>query len=225
MEVARFDKLQTLLGYKFKNLSLLHQALSHRSIFSNDLSYERLEFLGDRVLGLILAKHLFAEFKSDDQGDLTKRFHAQAKQSNLSEIAIKIGLHNFIVAEKGIDLSSQPSILADVVESLIAGLYLDGGLETAENFILKHWDWHGRVPEDTLHNPKSALQEWSEANGLGLPVYELIKKTGPDHLASFTTRVMIEGYGPSIGTGSSKKMSEQDAAKQLISFLAKQNTN
>ena len=111
------------------------------------------------------------------------------------------------------------------MESLIAGLYLDGGLETAENFILKHWDWHGQVPEDTLHNPKSALQEWSEANGLGLPVYELIKKTGPDHLASFTTRVMIEGYGPSIGTGSSKKLSEQDAAKQLISFLTKQNTN
>ena len=164
MEVARIDKLQKLLGYKFQNISLLYQALSHRSIFSNDLSYERLEFLGDRVLGLILAKHLFVEFKSDDQGDLTKRFHAQAKQSNLSEIAIKIGLHNFIVAEKGIDLSSQPSILADVVESLIAGLYLDGGLETAENFILKHWDWHGRVPEDTLHNPKSALQEWSEAN-------------------------------------------------------------
>ena len=225
MEVARVDKLQTLLGYKFKNKSLLYQALSHRSIFSNDLSYERLEFLGDRVLGLILAKHLFVEFKSDDQGDLTKRFHAQAKQSNLNEIAIKIGLHNFIVAEKGIDLSSQPSILADVVESLIAGLYLDGGLETAENFILKHWDWHGRVPEDTLHNPKSALQEWSEANGLGLPVYEVIKKTGPDHLANFTTRVSIEGYGPSIGTGSSKKLSEQDAAKQLISFLAKQNTN
>ena len=111
------------------------------------------------------------------------------------------------------------------MESLIAGLYLDGGLEAAENFILKHWDWGGRVPEDTLHNPKSALQEWSEANGLGLPVYELIKKTGPDHLASFTTRVVIEGYVPSIGTGSSKKLSEQDAAKQLISFLAKQNTN
>ena len=79
MEVAKVDKLQTILGYKFKNISLLHQALSHRSIFSNDLSYERLEFLGDRVLGLILAKHLFVEFKSDDQGDSYKTFSRTSK--------------------------------------------------------------------------------------------------------------------------------------------------
>ena len=109
------------------------------------------------------------------------------------------------------------------MESVVAALYLDGGLRTAETFILNHWDWNGDMPEDILHNPKSALQEWSEAKGLGLPIYELMKKTGPDHLASFTTRVVIEGFNPSIGTGPSKKISEQNAAKQLMAFLLKQS--
>ncbi len=223
MGVASLEELQKLLGYRFKDTSLLYQAISHRSILSANLSYERLEFLGDRVLGLIIAKHLFSDFKNEDQGKLTKRFHAQAKQTKLNEIALKIGLQKFIVAERGIDLTSQPSILADVVESVIAALYLDGGLKTAELFILNYWDWHGNVPEDILHNPKSALQEWSEAKGLGLPVYELMEKTGPDHSASFTTKVVIEGFSPSIGTGPSKKISEQNAAKQLMAFVSKQS--
>ena len=223
MGISGLAELQKLLGYQFKNRSLLRKAISHRSILSTHLSYERLEFLGDRVLGLILAKHLFLDFEDEDQGKLTKRFHAQAKQSNLYDISLKIGLQNFIVAEKGIDLIDQPSILADVVESIIAALYLDGGLKTAECFVLAHWDWHGNVPEDILHNPKSALQEWSESKGLGLPVYELIKKTGPDHMARFTSRVIVEGFGPSIGTGSSKKISEQNAAKQLMVFISKQS--
>ena len=221
MRVGRLEELQKLLGYQFKNIAFLHQALYHRSVLSVKFSYERLEFLGDRVLGLILAKHLFLDFESEDQGKLTKRFHAQAKQSNLHDIALKIGLPKFIVVEKGIEIASQPSILADVVESIIAALYLDGGLKTAEYFILNHWDWSGNLPEDISHNPKSALQEWSEAKGLGLPVYELIDKTGPDHLASFTTRVIIEGYSPTFGTGPSKKISEQNAAKQFMAFLSK----
>ncbi len=223
MENSRLSELQKLLGYQFKNKSLLRKALSHRSILSAYLSYERLEFLGDRVLGLILAEHLFLDFKDEDQGKLSKRFHAQAKQSNLYDISLKIGLQNFIVAEKGIDLIAQPSILADVVESIIAALYLDGGLKTAEDFVLNHWDWNGNVPEDIVHNPKSALQEWAESKGLGLPVYELIKKTGPDHMASFTSRVIVEGFDPSIGTGPSKKISEQNAAKLLMAILSKQS--
>ena len=223
MKDSRLSELQKLLGYQFKNKSLLRKALSHRSILSAYLSYERLEFLGDRVLGLILAKHLFLDFMDEDQGKLSKRFHAQAKQSNLYDISLKIGLQNFIVAEKGIDLIAQPSILADVVESIIAALYLDGGLKTAEDFVLNYWDWNGNVPEDIVHNPKSALQEWSESKGLGLPVYELIKKTGPDHMASFTSRVVVEGFDPSIGTGPSKKISEQNAAKLLMAVLSKQS--
>jgi ribonuclease-3 len=114
--------------------------------------------------------------------------------------------------------------MADVVESLIAALYLDSGLEVAERFILRYWNWQGDVPQDALHNPKSALQEWSEANGLGLPSYELIQKTGPDHQARFTTKVTIDGFQPSTGTGASKKLSEQDSARQLLNFLSKQST-
>ena len=221
MSFSSLNKLQSALGYKFKKISLLRQSLNHRSVFSAELSYERLEFLGDRVLGLILAKHLFLEFKNDDQGKLTKRFHAQAQQTRLYEIAIKIDLQNHIIAEKGAELANQPSIMADVVESLIAALYLDAGLEIAEQFILRYWDWQGEVPEDIIHNPKSALQEWSEAQGLGLPEYELIEKIGPDHRARFITRVSIEGFSPSSGTGASKKLSEQNAAKQLMDYLIK----
>jgi ribonuclease-3 len=175
------------------------------------------------VLGLILAKHLFLEFDHDDQGKLTKRFHAQAQQSKLYEIALKIELQNHIIAEKGTELAIQPSIMADVVESIIAALYLDSGLEVAERFILSYWNWQGDVPQDILHNPKSALQEWSEAQGLGLPSYELMQKTGPDHQARFTTKVTIEGFQPSTGSGASKKLSEQDAARQFMDFLSKQS--
>ena len=218
---SSLEKLQLVLGHQFNNISLLRQALSHRSVFSANMSYERLEFLGDRVLGLILAKHLFLEFDHDDQGKLTKRFHAQAQQSRLYEISQKIELQNYIIAEKRIELAMQPSIMADVVESVIAALYLDSGLEVAEQFILSYWNWQGDVPQDILHNPKSALQEWSEAQGLGLPTYELIKKTGPDHQACFTTKVVIEGFQPSMGTGASKKLSERDAARQFMDFLSK----
>jgi ribonuclease-3 len=113
--------------------------------------------------------------------------------------------------------------MADVVESIIAALYLDSGLEVAERFILSYWNWQGDVPQDILHNPKSALQEWSEAQGLGLPSYELMQKTGPDHQARFTTKVTIEGFQPSTGSGASKKLSEQDAARQFMDFLSKQS--
>ena len=109
-----------------------------------------------------------------------------------------------------------------MIESIIAALYLDSGLEVAERFILSYWNWQGDVPQDILHNPKSALQEWSEAQGLGLPSYELMQKTGPDHQARFTTKVTIEGFHPSTGSGASKKLSEQDAARQFIDFLSKQ---
>ena len=148
MSESSLEKLQSALGHQFKNISLLRQALAHRSIFLADLSYERLEFLGDRVLGLILAKRLFLEFDNDDQGKLTKRFHAQAQQSKLYEIALKLELQNHIVAEKGEGLATQPSIMADVVESLIAALYLDSGLDVAERFILRYWKWDGDVPQD-----------------------------------------------------------------------------
>ena len=221
---SSLEKLQSALGHHFKNISLLRQALAHRSVFSAELSYERLEFLGDRVLGLILAKNLFLEFVHDDQGKLTKRFHAQAQQSRLYEIALKIELQHYIIAEKGTELTTQPSIMADVVESVIAALYLDSGLKVAEQFILSYWNWKGGVPQDILHNPKSALQEWSEAKGLGLPSYELMHKMGPDHQASFTTKVTIDGFLPSTGIGASKKLSEQDAARQFMDFLSKQNS-
>ena len=223
MSESSLEKLQSALGHQFNSISLLRQALAHRSVFSVELSYERLEFLGDRVLGLILAKHLFLEFDHDDQGKLTKRFHAQAQQSKLYEIALKIELQNYIIAEKGTELAIQPSIMADVVESIIAALYLDSGLEVADRFILSYWNWRGDVPQDIVYNPKSALQEWSEAQGLGLPSYELMQKTGPDHQARFTTKVTIEGFQPSIGSGASKKLSEQDAARQFMDFLSKQS--
>jgi ribonuclease-3 len=186
MSESSLEKLQSALGHQFNSIFLLRQALAHRSVFSAELSYERLEFLGDRVLGLILAKHLFLEFDHDDQGKLTKRFHAQSQQSKLYEIALKIELQNHIISEKGTELATQPSIMADVIESIIAALYLDSGLEVAERFILSYWNWQGDVPQDIIHNPKSALQEWSEAQGLGLPSYELMQKTGPDHQARFT---------------------------------------
>ena len=218
MVVTNFDKLEDRLGYKFNNSMLLKQALSHKSAVPPLDSYERMEFLGDRVLGLVLAETLYAHYPNADQGELTKRFHAQAQQSALAQLARKLQLQEAIFCEHGSNLTERDSVLCDVMEAVIAAIYLDSGIEYAAKLILDNLDW--QAPLNTpLINPKSALQEWSDGQGLGLPVYRVISREGPDHELEFTVEVSVADKGRAEGKGGNKKTAEFNAALSLLTTL------
>ena len=226
MQTEAIIALEDRLGYRFSNKDLLKRAISHRSATPDLDSYERLEFLGDRVLGLVLAERLYLSFDTAHQGELTKRFHAQAQQSALAAFARKLGLQEFVIAEKGSQLNERDSVLSDIVEAIIAAIYLDAGpekgLSAAARLILTHLDWQAPLIAH-IDNPKSSLQEYSDGRGLGLPVYEELSREGPEHALQFTVRVSISGGHEAVGTGKNKKAAEFDAAKSLLQMLTTQS--
>ncbi len=210
--------VESLIEHRFKDLSLLQRALTHRSMSPDNNSYERLEFLGDRVLGLVLSQWLYARFSSADQGELTKRFHALARQEMLASICVDLGLHEHIHHEAG-DLSSRPSVQADIMEAIIAALYLDGGLQAAQAFIKEHWSVETSTPDNFYENPKSTLQEWTARQGLPLPEYLLVSRSGQDHAPEFLVELHVKGFASVTGQASSIKTAERQAA---IIFLEKE---
>ena len=222
MDAERLSALETRLGYVFQDKALLIRAISHRSAVPDLQSYERLEFLGDRVLGLVLAERLYLSYERANQGELTKRFHAQAQQSALAGFARKLGLQDFIITEKGSQLNERDSVLSDIVEAIIAAIYLDAGpvegMAAAARLILSHLDWQAPLASQK-DNPKSALQEYSDGRGLGLPVYEEIARSGPEHALQFTVRVTINNEAEATGTGKNKKAAEFEAARNLLRSL------
>ena len=210
------QQIAEITGHNFTDHNLLRRAFTHKSL-SSDFSYERLEFFGDRVLGLIISHQLYARFGDDDQGKLTRRLHAITQEDYLSQIARESGLVPLILHEQGEQIAQRPSVQCDVVEALIAALYLDGGIEAAEGFILKYWTFTALAP---TRNPKSALQEWAAAQKMPQPVYRLVEKTGSDHNPSFTAEVRIDGQGAETAAGQSIKAAEADAARRLLSRLS-----
>ena len=222
MDAERLSALETRLSYSFQDKALLIRAISHRSAVPDLQSYERLEFLGDRVLGLVLAERLYLSYERANQGELTKRFHAQAQQSALAGFARKLGLQDFVITEKGSQLNERDSVLSDIVEAIIAAIYLDAGpvegMAAAARLILSHLDWQAPLASQK-DNPKSALQEYSDGRGLGLPVYEEIARSGPEHALQFTVRVTINNEAEATGTGKNKKAAEFEAARNLLRAL------
>ena len=223
MSADALVRLEQALGYEFTDKELAVRALTHRSLCQVNLSYERLEFLGDRVLALILSETLYHKFPNADQGELTKRYHPLAKESALAHIAQKGGLQSFILADDPSDISARPSVQSDIVESLIAALYLDGGMEIARKFINDFWVFDEATPDDRSDNPKSALQEWAAARQLGFPDYKVAEKQGPEHAPHFIVTVMLGDTHKAQGEGSSRKAGEQDAARRLLSRLANES--
>lgn len=214
--------LETHLGYSFKDRDLLKEALTHGSIMgakaSSARSYERLEFVGDRVLGLIVAERLFATFPDEGESGLAPRLNALVNRAACARAARRAELGPVIrlaasEAEQGGREKEQ--ILADVCESVIAALYLDGGLETARDFITRFWgdefDNVSRVPRD----PKTVLQEWAAARKRNL-TYELMERTGPEHAPRFVVEARVEGFAPARGEGGSKRDAERAAAAALL---------
>jgi ribonuclease-3 len=217
---ALAEAVEALVGYAFQDHARLQRALTHASARgSAGEDYERLEFLGDRVLGLVVAEMLFGSYSAATEGELSVRLNALVNAETLAELAEEIGLSELIQA--GIDIRSpkgrkRVNLRADVMESLIAALYLDGGLETARRFILKHWEPRSREAGAARRDAKTELQEWAHQKTGAPPLYRIESREGPDHDPLFTVSVLIDGFQPGEGSGRSKREAEQAAAAMIL---------
>ena len=212
-------ELERGIGHVFANKELAQQALSHSSAVSGLNSYQRLEFLGDRVLGLVLAEYVFRHHPTEAEGDLSRRLHAAAQQSALVAVAEKLELAQYVNVQAGFDVAANASVLSDVVEALIAAIYLDAGLEAAARFISTHFTLDSGVLTHREKDPKTRLQELVLKRSKEVPVYRLVEKTGPDHAPEMRCEVCVTGFDPVSAVGSSRKIAEQRAASALLAVM------
>ena len=217
------------LGYSFKNQALLERALTHSSVANHhNLSNERLEFLGDRVLGLVVADMLLTEFPNEDEGALGYRFAALVRRETLENVADDLGFLSFIHQE--LDLNKMSSrqksgLLANACEAVIGAIYLDGGISPAHGFIHSHWLQLLKQDITPPKDAKTRLQEFTQAQSWALPKYNIIDQSGPDHAPEFTVEVLVEQAPPALGKGKSKREAEILAATSLISLLKEKPKN
>ncbi len=216
------SRIAKITGHEFTDMQCLKNAFRHKSVTGKN-NYERLEFFGDRVLGLVVSATLYHQFPDADQGELTARFHALTHEGYLASIADSCQLAQFIEYHGADDIPLKPSVQSDIVESLIAALYLDGGVEAARAFILSHWTFDQVMPNSLEQNPKSALQEWAAAHKRGLPEYRLVEKSGSEHQPEFTVSVGLKGFEDVFAQGTSIKSAERKAARQLLEHIQKNN--
>lgn len=226
-KAANPAKLADALGHSFSQPALLTEALTHRSAVSASATegrfgYERLEFLGDRVLGLIIANLLLQHFPGESEGQLARRFNALVQGETLATVAQSLNLGDYLIlapSEAQSGGRTNRSLLADVCESIIAALFLDGGLPVAEKFVAQHWLPLLTAKARPRRDAKTQLQEWAQSRGLPLPIYQTISREGPAHHPKFAVRVSVEGVGTAEGRGSSKRAAEQLAAGELMTRL------
>ena len=218
--------LETALGYCFADRQLLHRALRHSSISTGrgrGADFERLEFLGDRVLGLVIADLLMARFPNEPEGDLARRHAVLVSRRTLADVAGEIDLGRYLRLTRGEDESGgrrKPSVLADALEAVIGAMYLDGGLPAAAQFIKKLYAPRVSGATKPPRDPKTALQEWAQGRGLPLPSYQTVKVEGPAHQPSFEVEVRVSGFEPVRAEGPSKRNAERAAAAALLERLA-----
>lgn len=227
---AAADPLATLsaaLGHAFRSPALLEEALTHPSVNSGrgggeGPSYQRLEFLGDRVLGLIVCELLYSRFPTEQEGALAKRLAALVRQDSLAEVARDLGLGHFMIlprAEEDAGERDNPALLSDACEAVIGALYLDGGLEVARAFVAPRWTPLLEADRTPPQDAKTALQEWAQGRGLPLPDYRETGRDGPAHEPRFTVEVTVQGQAPTQGEGRSKRQAERAAAAALLAEL------
>ncbi len=213
-------KLEGLLDYRFKDPVLCEHALTHGSRQSKRADYQRLEFLGDRVLSLVIAEDLFSRFSTEQEGQLAARLSLLVRGETCALVGQKLGLEEFIIVgptEKKKGVQRMTSVVGDVVESVIGAIYLDGGLEAARKFILSCWnDMLAKAPAD-LKDAKTFVQEWALARALPLPQYDVTERTGLEHAPIFTISLKVGPYETSVGIGASKQAAEMAAAHAFIS--------
>jgi len=217
---APLEFVRKTLGHEPRDPRLFELALTHASVGGE--SYERLEFLGDRVLGMVIARALYERYPKEPEGNLSRRYNALVARETCAEVGRELGVPALVRLGKQAreDRAGQSeNVVGDVVESLIGALLLDGGLSAAERFVLKAWgaylDEQVRAPE----HPKSALQELAAARGLKAPIYEVVSRTGAHHAPVFTIRVSVAKLGEATAEGSSKQEAETAAAEALLAQL------
>ncbi len=216
------EQLETKIGYSFSDRNLLDRAMTHASAISDKkarFSYERLEFLGDRVLGVVIAEFLYRKFEGEPEGGLAPRLNELVKREACADASLRLGLDGFLIldqAEEKAGGRQKASILADICESLLGAVYLDGGLKPAKQAIEIAWapmlKGLGKRPKD----PKSALQEWAQGSGLDTPTYEIVGRVGPDHAPEFAARVHVGDFPAVEGRGPTKQEAQRDAARCLL---------
>lgn len=212
--------VEAAIGYTFTDKERLDRALTHSSAtLARGGDYERLEFLGDRVLGLCVAELLFTSFRKASEGELSVRFNQLVSAEACAAIADELELHRFI--RTGADVKkltgkNMLNVRADVVESLIAAIYLDAGLEAARAFISRFWSERAARADGARRDAKTELQEWAHAKYAATPAYRIADRSGPDHDPRFTVTVEIPGIAPETGMERSKRAAEQAAATRLL---------
>lgn len=226
-ECDRLSGLEEKLGHEFGNRKLLERALTHASANAR-VSNERLEFLGDRVLGIVIAEMLFRAYPEDSEGLLALKYNALVRGEACAAAAEAAGLADYVTlaaSEAASGGRQKTAILGGACEAVIAALYLDAGFETARQFIERHWaPLFGELGQD-MRDPKTMLQEWAQSRSRaarGAPVYRLVKREGPDHAPHFVVEVSVAGEGAEIGEGGSKREAQQAAAKAMLDRLGRE---
>lgn len=216
--------LQARIGYGFTEDSLLVTALTHLSFAPSERgripSYQRLEFLGDRVLGLIVSAMLIDSYPEADEGELSRRLAGLVRKETCAEVAagwdvtasLRLGESEILNGD-----GAKPAILGDVCESIVGAVYADGGYEAARGVVVPVWTPRMLAPSRPLRDPKTALQEWAQGLGHATPVYREVARDGPAHAPAFTIAVELAGYAAELGRGTSKRAAEQTAAEAFLS--------
>jgi len=211
--------LEARLGYRFRYPDLAALALTHLSAQAAGRSYQRLEFLGDRVLGLVIADQLYSSFPQASEGELSMRLAKLVRRETCAEIAAEwdVGPHVVLgLGEARGGGRKKAAILSDVCESLIGAVYVDGGLEAVRALILRSWGERLTLDAEPARDAKTAMQEWAQARSLAAPRYEEVARSGPAHAPHFVMRVVLPGYDPETGEASSKRAAEQAAAQAFL---------
>ena len=211
------------IGYRFKNPALLEQALTHISALTGARnragSYQRLEFLGDHVLGLVVSDMLFRAFTKADEGEMSRRLADLVRKEACADVGRAIELGEAIrlgASEANAGGRTRPAILADVCEALIGAVFVDGGYPAASALIERLWSERMRTPARPLRDSKTMLQEWAQARGLPTPAYREVERKGPDHDPEFRVTVELPDLAPAEGRGRSKRAAEQAAAAAML---------
>ena len=212
--------LEARLGYRFSDPNLATLALTHLSAqVAGGLSYQRLEFLGDRVLGVVVADHLYGAFPHADEGELSMRLAKLVRRETCAAIAAEWDVGPHVVLGMGEARGGgrkKAAILSDVCESVIGAVFVDGGFEPARDLIVRSWGGRLTADAEPARDAKTALQEWAQARALMAPRYEEAARSGPAHAPLFVMRVELPGYAPETGEATSKRAAEQAAAQAFL---------
>jgi ribonuclease-3 len=215
--------VEARIGHSFADPNLLLQAITHVSALKSKRnradSYQRLEFLGDHVLGLVVSDMLYHAFPSADEGELSKRLAELVRKESCADVAKSLGLLDDIklgAIGPNADARLRKSVLGDICEAVIGAVFLDGGHAAAAEFVRRNWTERMHKPRRPLRDPKTVLQEWAQGKGLPTPVYREVERTGPHHDPQFRVAVDLPGLAPAEGVGGSKRAAEKVAASVMI---------